>query len=218
MPRKYLRAALASLTLLCAPNAFAQGDHGPSAEPTAVPAAAFSQSFTAILNGANERPFAVATPGTGFGTVGIASDNNTLTVALDFADLTSGTRAGHIHCCVGVDGAAQVAVGFATSGVDPFPFDVTSGVYTRSFDLSLASTYAGGFLAFNNGDPLQARALLLDGLRDGLAYLNLHTVSNPAGEIRGQLSEVPEPATAGVLLAGLLGMVAFRRRAGVVAP
>jgi hypothetical protein len=46
----------------------------------------------------------------------------------------------------------------------------------------------------------------------GLWYVNIHTTMWPAGEIRGQMNPVPEPATMLALAAGL-GVLARRRAA-----
>jgi MYXO-CTERM domain-containing protein len=43
-------------------------------------------------------------------------------------------------------------------------------------------------------------------------YVNVHTGTFPGGAIRGQLHRVAEPATAGLLLLGLLGIAGIRRR------
>ncbi len=50
-------------------------------------------------------------------------------------------------------------------------------------------------------------------VESGLAYINIHTGFAPGGEIRGQISAVPEPGTLGLLGIGLVGLGAGRRRA-----
>lgn len=215
-PKRLLAIPVGALLFASSP-AFADEDHastGPGAPlaSSAVPAATV---FTSTLNGANERPNPVVTPGFGTGQANLSGDNNLLTVALTFQGLTSGTRAAHIHCCVGSELAGPVAVDFTA-----FPGELTSGSFSGVFDLSLASTYGGGFLSANGSDPLQARATFLNGLQSGQTYFNIHTALNPGGEIRGQLaalgpiSAVPEPATWATMLAGfaMTGVVVRRRK------
>lgn len=159
--------------------------------------------YTTILSGANEVP-PVASPGTGNAIVTLNGD--ILTVDETFSGLTIAASAAHIHCCVPVGVNAVVAVPFVS-----FPSAV-SGTYSRSFDLTMASTYNAPFLTANGGTAASAEAALIAGLNSGLAYANIHNSNFPGGEIRGQLQLVPEPATAGLLLFGLTVVAVARKR------
>src|SRR5262245_23189176 len=70
------------------------------------------------------------------------------------------------------------------------------------------------FVTAHGGTLPQAAADLIAGIQGGQAYFNIHTPMNGGGEIRGQLSPVPEPNT--VLLSAtilvILGAMYLRRR------
>jgi hypothetical protein len=158
-------------------------------------------TFTTSLSGANEVP-AVDTPGAGFATVFLDPTANTLQVNVTFGNLTSPTTASHIHCCVPPGMNAIVAT--TTPTFPGFPLGVTAGGYISPvFDLTLSSSYNPDFITANGGTPLTAEAALIAGMLAGQSYLNIHTMANPSGEIRGLLpAAVPGP----IVGAGLPGL------------
>ncbi len=152
-----------------------------------------------------------ASTATGFGTATLSDDMNMLSVELSWEGLSAPAAAGHIHCCALLGANGPVAIDLA-------PVAGVSGSTSGMFDLMDIASYSGGFLAANGGTAISARAALLSGLNSGQAYFNLHNANFPAGEIRGQIAAVPEPASWALMIAGF-GLVgsAMRRRVTVAA-
>lgn len=160
-----------------------------------------TSTFTGALTGVAEAP-PNASPGTGSTTVTYTAATHQLTVNLAFSGLSGTTTAAHIHCCVVAPGVTIVAT--ETPTFPGFPLGVTSGTYSQTFDLSLATSFNPAFLTANGGTPASAEAALAAGLTSSEAYLDIHTNLFPGGEIRAFLAPVAAiPTLSGLALAGL---------------
>ena len=168
--------------------------------------------YTGILEGSNEVP---PNGSTAIGAIIVTLNGDLLTVQESFAGLIGGpAAAAHIHCCAPVGVNAIVAVPF--SG---FP-SATSGIYTNTFDLTLASSYNPAFVTASGGTVASAEATLIANLNSGLTYANIHNATFGGGEIRGQLAAlpgaaVPEPTSVSLLTIGLMALAARRRKTHV---
>lgn len=164
-------------------------------------------TYVAVLGNFENPP--TGSTGSGFATVTIDTTANTLFVEASFQDLIGTTTAAHIHCCIAAPG--NVGVATQTPSFAGFPLGVTSGIFSNTFDTTLASTYRAGFITANGGTTAGAEEALAVGLAGGQAYFNIHTTAYGGGEIRGFLTPVPEPMTVSLLGLGL-GALALARR------
>jgi hypothetical protein len=128
------------------------------------------ERFDAILTGANERPN--PTTSTATGTAAFEVSGNSVKFTINVAGITDATAA-HIHNGSGTV-AAGVAVGlFANAaGTGALTGNLTSGTFTAS-NIGIATISLDSLLVL---------------MRTKNAYVNVHTKTNPGGEIRGQLS------------------------------
>ncbi len=138
------------------------------------------RTFTAHLSGGNEVP-PVDRNGQGQVIFKLSKDGTELHYKLIVANIENVTQA-HIHCGnAGVNGPVVVFLfGFQAGGVTENGV-LKEGVITSANIIARGSSAAcmGGLATFAN---------LLDKMRNGSAYVNVHTVAFPGGEIRGQVN------------------------------
>jgi hypothetical protein len=148
--------------------------------------------------------------GTGMSLVYLDLVARTLRVTFSFMDLDGLSTVAHIHGPTALPRAGAASVMTMTPTFAGFPADVTSFSYDETFDTSNATTFNPAFVNTSGGVDA-AEAAFAAALAEGRAYLNIHSVAYPGGEIRGFYSAVPLPAAIGPLLLGLLGLIAIGR-------
>ncbi len=126
--------------------------------------------FEATLTGAAERPTPVTTSATGTASVTLDDQAQTITFTVNVTNLTSPTLA-HIHTG-GPQEAGPPVVNLLLTAPPAGTFNGQLASGTRgTTDITGGETYTS----------LAAK------IRAGNAYINVHTVAFPNGEIRGQL-------------------------------
>jgi hypothetical protein len=138
----------------------------------AASASAQTVNMVATLTGGEENP-AILTGAVGTAVVAIDMDAKEITVDLRLFNLPTGTTAGHIHIAPrGVNG--PVVVDF------PIPAGRT-GDLTLSFRVGPNQLRPRPEIGINTIDDV------FQSVVGGAGYVNIHTSTNPGGEIRGQL-------------------------------
>lgn len=115
--------------------------------------------FRATLDGAQETPAVTTTTATGTGIVELNAAETSVAVTVSFSGLSGNQTAAHIHGNAPRGSAAGVLFNIGSTGT-------TSGTF--SFNQAVTA-----------GDVTNLKA--------GLWYFNVHSVSFPGGEIRGQI-------------------------------
>lgn len=127
--------------------------------------------FVAALDGEQEMP-PVATTGTGSGSVGVTAAGE-FVIQLTASGLTGPVTFAHIH--IGPPGISGDIV-----------LHLTAHLMESNGQVTINTTVLESDFAINTGQSV------LEALRAGVLYFNLHTALNPAGEIRGQLFEADD--------------------------
>jgi len=156
-----------------------------------------ADTFTAKLRGLNEVP-PVATGATGSFTATLSSDASTLTYKLTYDNLSTQILFSHIHfgfpkeatgIMVFLCGPAAGAQGGPPAGTPnpPACADTNSGTVTGS--LTAANVIGPNSQGITPGVDF---AKVVQALREGAAYVNVHSTRSPSGEIRGQVRAADE--------------------------
>ena len=151
-----------------------------------------AQSYIANLNGAQDGGGARQ----GTGSVTLTLSGLTLSLSGSYSGLTTAMSAGHIHGPGAPGVPASVIYDLINLGVLS---GTTSGTYNGSITLVPVVT---GYTT---------TAQQIADLNAGLWYLNIHDSTFPGGEIRGQITLVPEPSSLALLGLGA-GAIALRLR------
>ncbi|MFP4628517.1 MAG: CHRD domain-containing protein [Halobacteriales archaeon] len=161
--RRFVQAAgIAGVTIGGAGSATARGS---------------GRRFTAHLAGRNEVP-PVATNARGQATFRLDRDGAELSYRLIVANIEDVLMA-HIHLGGTDENGPVVAWLYPEGGPPPSLIEGRfSGV------LATGTVTADALVGSLDGEPLGA---LVDEIRAGNAYVNVHTSANPAGEVRGQI-------------------------------
>ena len=136
-------------------------------------------TYKATLSGANERPTPNNSTATGTWTGTLNTQTNVLTYTLTYTGLSANSTASHIHAQSDATTTANVVLNFQNfaGATTVFTPGTTSGTAAGTINLS-GGTVTGFSIT---GDSLKKA------MDAGMAYVNVHTTTNPSGEIRGQI-------------------------------
>jgi hypothetical protein len=173
-------------------------------------------AYAGKLKGSNEVP-ATGSTATGWAQVWYNSATHKLEVHVTFSGLIGTSTASHVHVRTGSPPGPTGGVATELPAFTGFPLGVHDGTYAHLFDQTAASSWNPSFVAANGGTTAGAEAAFAAALADGRAYLNVHSSMNPGGEIRANLTVIPEPASWVLLIGGfgLAGTALRRRRTAV---
>jgi hypothetical protein len=135
--------------------------------------------FKATLDGYHETP-AISTTGTGTFTAKLSHDGSTLEYELTYSGLETNTLFAHIH--LGQPSVAGGVSAFLCGGGGKPACPNTEGTVTGT--VSAADVIGPIPQGISAGEFDE----LLKAMRSGVTYANVHTVSHPGGEIRGDIN------------------------------
>jgi hypothetical protein len=146
-------------------------------------------TFHAILRGVNETPGPVATQAEGTFQATLSADGSTLSYTLTFSNLNAPVLFSHIHfglpretggVMVFLCGPAAGAAGGPPAGFPNPPACPQSGTVTGS--VTVANVVGPNSQGITPGADFNK---VVQAIRGGVSYVNVHSTRSPVGEIRG---------------------------------
>jgi len=151
-----------------------------------------NEAFTAMLRGFQEVP-PISTTGSGTFQATLSDDDTSIAYELTYEGLEDDVTQAHIH--FGQFHVSGNIVAFLCSNLDPQPSDVPEGTPACP---TRAGTVTGTLTASNIINRASAQGIttgelaeVLDAMRRGVTYANVHSKTFTSGEIRGQIVKIP---------------------------
>ncbi len=138
----------------------------------------YKHEFRAHLTGAEEVP-PVQTSGKGDSVFHVSGDERTIHYKVKVSNLSSGVTGAHLHCAPkGQNGPVVVPLNNPTMSMGS-----TSGMWSDGTITESQIATAGATCNPN----IRTAPHLVQAMREGMIYANVHTTQYPNGEVRGQL-------------------------------
>jgi hypothetical protein len=140
------------------------------------------------LSGYEETPLTINSPGSGEFKATIRHDGTEIEYELTYQDLSSAVTQAHIH--FGRPAISGMIVLFLCTNLDPPP-DVPAPQACPPAPATITGTLTAADVIARSAQGIDAGATgfteILEAIRAGAAYANVHTTIYPSGEIRGRL-------------------------------
>jgi hypothetical protein len=149
-----------------------------------VPAVASAETFIARLNGFEETPAAISTPASGQFVFNFNPATSTGNYVVTYANLASSVTQSHIH--IGAPGTSG-GISIWLCGTAALPGPVGTPTCSGTVTGNASGTINAASVIGPTGQLVNAAELaeVIRMIRNGSAYVNVHTSGVPGGEIRG---------------------------------
>ena len=149
-----------------------------------------ANTFKASLRGINETPGPVATQASGSFSATLSSDGATLSYTVTYANLNAPVTQSHIHFGLSKE-QGGIMIWLCQTAAAPAPVPATGPVVPTCPDTTSGTVHGTVSAAHVVGPNSQGItpgadfAKVVQAMREGAAYVNVHSTRSPIGEIRG---------------------------------